>query len=372
MKTKNFFTRKEKGQVIVLFVIIALTAVAFIALLVDGGMLMINKRQAQAAADAGALAGAKILCEGKPDPAGTAVSYATQNRATFASASIGGNFGYEVSVTTSVSSPSVFASLIGVPTITSNAVATAACIIPSNNVMPVAWYCPNPSAEYCGVDMFDWNVSHNPSGTLYLLADTSKMNEDDPWATCKDTTFITPKGVPVIGQMICDITANGIHVQVLGNGQREYITDVCQKVSNPAQCIADIINGVAGVNSLSLGWFPIHNGTIDKFYQNVAYGTTLTPPIVYKLPYYTAYTTSNVQISGVVGFMVTCASWQVNKTNGCTGKDIWLEANLAINKKFGGGRTMEGYFVKNHPVDLNDPGYIDALNKGLYYISLVE
>mgnify|MGYP002682684856 FL=1 len=60
MNTKSF--SKTKGQIIVLFALGLLALIALAALVLDGGMLFLNRRTAQAAADAGALAGARALC----------------------------------------------------------------------------------------------------------------------------------------------------------------------------------------------------------------------------------------------------------------------------------------------------------------------
>lgn len=62
---RNYF---ENGQVIPIVVISIIAIIAFAALIVDGGGLLLNRRYAQNAADAGALAGARVLCnESNPD-----------------------------------------------------------------------------------------------------------------------------------------------------------------------------------------------------------------------------------------------------------------------------------------------------------------
>ncbi len=77
MNTKLF--SKTKGQIIVLFALGLLALIALAALVLDGGMLFLNRRTAQAAADAGALAGARALCyEGSEETAiNTAIQFAT-------------------------------------------------------------------------------------------------------------------------------------------------------------------------------------------------------------------------------------------------------------------------------------------------------
>ena len=53
-----------KGQILVLFAVGLVVMIAVAALLVDGGQIYMNRRTAQASADAAALAGAQELCMG--------------------------------------------------------------------------------------------------------------------------------------------------------------------------------------------------------------------------------------------------------------------------------------------------------------------
>ncbi len=56
--------RRASGQVMIIFALASLVLVGFVALSVDTGFLMAERRQAQSAADAAALAGAKALYDG--------------------------------------------------------------------------------------------------------------------------------------------------------------------------------------------------------------------------------------------------------------------------------------------------------------------
>jgi len=62
MKDKINKRYLEKGQVIPLVILLMVAIVGMIALLLDGGIVMSDKRMAQAAADAAAMAGASELC----------------------------------------------------------------------------------------------------------------------------------------------------------------------------------------------------------------------------------------------------------------------------------------------------------------------
>jgi len=52
----------EHGQILPIVVIALLVLMGLSALILDGGALMVNRRAAQNAADAGAMAGARVLC----------------------------------------------------------------------------------------------------------------------------------------------------------------------------------------------------------------------------------------------------------------------------------------------------------------------
>jgi putative Flp pilus-assembly TadE/G-like protein len=56
-------SRRDRGQVMVLFALAVVGIVALVALIVDGGFLYVQRRTAQASADAGALAGTRALRE---------------------------------------------------------------------------------------------------------------------------------------------------------------------------------------------------------------------------------------------------------------------------------------------------------------------
>ena len=55
-------TKKENGQSIILVVLMLVGLIAMLALVLDGGKFDTQRRSAQVAADAGALAGAREYC----------------------------------------------------------------------------------------------------------------------------------------------------------------------------------------------------------------------------------------------------------------------------------------------------------------------
>src|SRR4030066_57736 len=83
--------RNEQGQNMVLLAAIMIVVVMLAALVIDGGFAYAKRREAQNAADAGALAGAEALCSGNIEQAvPQAKDYAiNHNGATSAEALLG-------------------------------------------------------------------------------------------------------------------------------------------------------------------------------------------------------------------------------------------------------------------------------------------
>lgn len=164
MKKKKQIFNLQKGQMIPLIVVLFLVLVGMVALITDGGVLMSNRRTAQAAADAGALAGAKRACTGYADAIPVAEAYALNNGATTVSVTL---IGKEVTVRTTVENASFFAGIFGQEKLTTGAQATAGCYGPKGkSVIPLAWHCRSPSVgggpypeEYgCKIQTLKWDV----------------------------------------------------------------------------------------------------------------------------------------------------------------------------------------------------------------------
>ena len=126
---------------------------------------MSNRRTAQAAADAGALAGAQRVCYGHTDGEAVAQYYAIdKNGASLAEVTIDN---YIVSVQATVEHESFFAKIFGVDTLTATAEASAGCYGPmGKSVIPLAWNCRAPSLgdpgpypeEYgCEMQTLEWD-----------------------------------------------------------------------------------------------------------------------------------------------------------------------------------------------------------------------
>jgi Flp pilus assembly protein TadG len=150
--------RKENGQALVIVAIALVVLMAFVALAVDVGQWYQQRRQMQNAADAGALAGAKVLCMqglGATTAArNAAVTYAQSNGAQTAPVTVPyqqGSCASQtncVSVTAQTTANNLFARAAQVITPTSiSADAIAACGAPNTGcgLWPVA------------ITIHDWN-----------------------------------------------------------------------------------------------------------------------------------------------------------------------------------------------------------------------
>lgn len=165
MKKFTGWQKFETGQVIPFVVLMLFVIIGMTALILDGGSVMSGRRTAQAAADAGALAGAKRACAGLSDSVVVAEAYAYNSGATFAAATVDGTL---VTVNASVETSSFFARIFGVETLEASAEATAGCYgVNGQSVAPLSWYCranslggegPYPEEYGCEIQTLDWNV----------------------------------------------------------------------------------------------------------------------------------------------------------------------------------------------------------------------
>lgn len=168
----------EHGQILPIVAIGIFALAGMAVLLLDVGALFVNRRAAQNAADAGALAGARVLCQtGNPSEAAiqAAVSkYVTDNNAILISseiftnptemATVEGLTKGEVVVTAGVEHASFFARIFGSDVLSAQATAGAGCFpVQTSNALPLAWSCRPPVA---GGGQFD---SDSPNCDLLKL-----------------------------------------------------------------------------------------------------------------------------------------------------------------------------------------------------------
>src|SRR5512136_48608 len=109
----------ERGQTLVLVVIAFVVFIGVLALVLDGGNAYAAKRQAQNAADAGALAGAQYMCQHRQDADVESQTWTYANNYAFWNgadnpAEIALSVpGATVVVTATVTKPTFFAGVIG-------------------------------------------------------------------------------------------------------------------------------------------------------------------------------------------------------------------------------------------------------------------
>src|SRR5512139_1081114 len=108
----NEYQSSEKGQNVILIALMMMVLIGLLALVLDGGFSYASRRASQNAADAGALAGANILCgTSGGDAYAAAWDYAvTRNGAVDADISIAEKM---ITVTATIPHQSFFAGLIG-------------------------------------------------------------------------------------------------------------------------------------------------------------------------------------------------------------------------------------------------------------------
>ncbi len=118
---------RESGQVLAFVAVLMVVLLAMLALVLDGGNLYLQRRRMQNAADAGAIAGARILClNGTADEAwAVAQDYSiVRNRADTADITVGD---WSVTVVAHKDVPMTFARIIGIEQIAISAEAEAIC-----------------------------------------------------------------------------------------------------------------------------------------------------------------------------------------------------------------------------------------------------
>ena len=153
--------KSEVGQALPLIILIMFAIIGMAALILDGGNVIANRRIAQAAADAGALAGAQRACTGYSDAATVAENYTLGNGAASADVTV---IGTSVSVTAVVENASIFGRIFGQETLTAAADAVAGCYgVSGKSVVPLAWRCLPPDGigpynpEYgCKMQTLSW------------------------------------------------------------------------------------------------------------------------------------------------------------------------------------------------------------------------
>jgi len=296
--------KKEKGQTIVLVVIVIFGLIAMAALMVDGGNAYFNRRDAQTAADAGALAGAYEFCVNKEDPTQEITNYVeNQNHAVLENWYIDSDTGYLV-VETSKEQSNFFAKIFGMPTTTVYATASAGCFPPAavDSVIPVAWSCrpPDPTfpvpsdSEDCVWKAIPYNifeeiranglggVPFTPTGATGNILYHDDLNDpDDVVSTYKFAKFaandalqlyVIMNSVPLSNDVYCESGTDYTDCDLDGDGRTDWSTSerswlLLDPNTNQAQ-LDDIVRGELTFGMTTPGWYPGRGGAITDVYKD--------------------------------------------------------------------------------------------------------
>ena len=410
---KITFQKLEKGQVLPILVVGLIIVITMTALILDGGSIMVNRRRAQNAADAGALAGAHDLCLNKAANivTATALDYATsKNNASSAYVEIDGKV---ITVTTEIHQNSFFARIFNQTQLTSSAVAAAGCFSPAvgNYLMPIAWSCRPPvggsDSPDCNAQELDWATQLNPLLTgnpssvvidgqtytytpnffkdnylpqIYIIMDSQSTASD---IICK----------PAVGWTVdCDLNNDG-RMDIEGQGNRSWL-DLDGGGGGAAEMKDWIKNGL-NQKVVIHTWFSSQPGNDQTLYSalNTRVGQVVFIVVFNQIcddnpdakPECKTAAHANFPLDpgesdivvagssktyfhavGYAAFYITC----VHSNNGdkCPGFDRAVVVNPSIKNNV---NSVEGYFVSGYPFPQSDTSG-GGVDMGNYIVSLTK
>jgi hypothetical protein len=260
MATKH--SRSEKGQSMIVVALTLIMLVGILALAIDGGFAYAARRNAQNAADAGALAGVAELCLNKGTVIATERAYeysVTRNGADDADITFGAG-GKAITVTTEITYSSFLAGLFGQPEI--NTVATAAAGCPTvgkgDGMIPLAFPClpwvEGSHSEDCGFKYGEMVILMDSNSTDYFCAPDGPIN--------------------------CDVNGDGIR-DIYNSSGRGWL-DLDGGGSSASELSTWIKNGYQGPPIHPHLWLGGEDGVSNSVYQDVRdhlEGKVVTVPI---------------------------------------------------------------------------------------------
>ncbi len=384
--------RKNSGQVLVFFTIALLVLLAILALIMDGGNVFLNRRTAQNAADAGALAGARTLCITKDTSQAQfmAQQYATvHNFSDQAQVSID-PIGY-VTVTTEITDETFFAHLIGRPNLTAEAQAMAGCCPPTKGlgVLPIAWACRPPiegsvstsddCQEQALTDQELQNYIDNPPPPgeiypeLYIVMDSSS-EPDDLEDICQSNG----------GWLQCNLDGDPDD-ELIANGDRSWL-DLDGGGGGSSELIDWINNGFSG--EIDEGtWIGGQPGVANNVFQAAGdhVGEIVAIPVFNKIcddypdPRCAGLMESGDDIISTAGgnyyyrivtfalFYIACVDAPGVPGPECPGHKLATDLGVIAHNT----KTIEGYFVTGISSELGG-GDCDGFDVGAYTLRLYK
>jgi hypothetical protein len=374
MKSMNsLFKQSSQGQSLVIVAILMVVLVGMLALTLDGGYAYLQRRGAQTAADAGALAGARELCKtGDADLAvNRALEYAIDhNTADEAVATVDTG---TVTVEAYITFSTFFGRVFSRPEITAAAIAAAQCVPAGGaiSILPIGWNCPaddwfdDGEVSYC-----DWQYGNaDDISTHYIIMNSDKVGDDDKYCISDG------------GTVDCDMDGDGDDELLIG-GNRSWLDlsgSGADAGNGSAELVEWIINGYprevvahtffagqAGVSSNVFASIKQREGDtiLLPVYDHLSYGI---PPLPYdhdddQVVISNGTSTTYYHVVAFSCFVPTCV-----KVLGNDKCDLWLEGRQsgAIKPQ---DKTIEGYFVECTG-DITQPGDNYA---GAYILSLIR
>lgn len=203
----------EKGQSLVVVTLLLMVFFGMLALVLDGGYSYFMRRNAQNAADAGALAATDIWCETEDwDAAYNEGKYYAEdlNGADDEESIITPAGEKKVRVETNITFDTFFGRLLGRDQITAVASATAGCYPLGSGlgVLPIAWSCRPPIGENPTADCeMRWKLEGDDcapeSDNMYVIMDSATIEDD---TLCQEPINCIEDGVAcTIDGVDCDI-----------------------------------------------------------------------------------------------------------------------------------------------------------------------
>jgi hypothetical protein len=419
--------RTEKGQAIIIVVVAFVGLIALSALVIDGGQAYLTRRQAQTAADAGALAGAHEYCVNGGDPTAIITQYVeTENDAVLEGWEIADG---QLVVTVNKTQQNFFAQIFNQPSTLVRADAAASCftIGAAGGLLPIAWTCrpPAPGMDTLGGnDCAMWGIPHETfdliigsgfdfsedildygdpddhttyyddldgtngdSKVIFLVADSLKvagMLEE----VCYE---LNPALDPLLGNGVdCDFEDDGI-IDIDGGAGRGWLL-MDGDDNQGAAVLFSIIDGSLDVATDTPRWFAgLSGGKTSAFgvIRDLRVGDYALIPVFDAVcdtddpmndaincpTYYGAgepvvYANGTAdyvyyRVNGFAVFYISC----VSKVPGdkCPGKDRALSYDVIEHNT----ATVEGYFIEYYVPDDVTIGE-NSLDTGIYILSLTE
>ena len=355
----------QRGQTLVLVALMMIVFIGMLAVVLDGGYAFMQKRNAQTAADAGAMAGARELClTGDVNLATEAAAdYAiTRNRALEADIIIVSG---DVTVTTRIPFSTFFGGFLGQPSITSSAIAAANCFPPASGegVLPVAWHCPIEDIKtdldgdkYCDFQLYD-GVGAVEKSELYIILNSRKVGEeDDPFCMTE-------------GPVDCDLDGDGDEEMLVG-GDRSWL-DLSGGGGGASELVDWIRNGFSPQVKIHT-WYAGQSGVANSIflsvkekikmelvlpvYDSISVGLPVFPQLHGgdKIVATSGTWTNYFHVISFSIFVPTCV--HASGGDSCDLYDDYrAEGYLGPDDK-----TIEGYFIKGFAGGLGGEGELDA------------